>query len=419
MRRELMISVSKTLPGSRELLNRTAFLAAICLFFSTLEYLFPRPVPFFRIGLANLPILLSMKILPFPYLLLLALLKVIGQGLINGTLASYVVLFSFSGTFLSLMAMYSARKIQGVSYIGLSIIGAFFSNAAQVSLSILFIFGSNARFIIPYFFTLGLLSGTVMGVFANWFSSHSEWYKALLNNQVFTPKNNKIFEGKKSKKRSVDYIATFLHPKWRFFLGLLLFIPLFFQEVLLLKMLHVLALGILCKLSGKRISYFYFFNLIFWITFFNILSPFGLVILDLKIITITYGALEMGLEKALLLIGLVFTSLFSVSPGLQLPGRLGGVLAKMFYFYEELYSGKGKIRRLSFINDVDRLLGETQISGEQFNLNKPKNIQRKPDDVKSRNKKNFSKRGRNVLFTSVVILFFYALLLLGIILSTG
>ena len=405
-----MISVSKSLPDSRELLNITAFFAAICLFFSTLEYLFPRPVPFFRIGLANLPILLSMEILPLPYLILLALLKVIGQGLINGTLASYVVLFSLSGTFLSLFAMYAARKIPGLSYIGLSIIGALFSNAAQVSLSILIVFGSNARYIIPYFFTLGLLSGTVMGVFANWFSSHSQWYKALLNNQVFKPEKDINFESKNTNRNSKDYIAAIIHPKWRFFLGLLLFIPLFFQEVLLLKILHVFVLGILCKFSGKRISYFYFFNLVFWITLFNILSPFGLVILDLKIITITYGALEMGLEKAFLLIGLVFTSLFSVTPGLQLPGRLGAVLAKMFYFYEELYRAKGKVRRLSFINDVDRLLGETQDSGGKFKLINQKKIS---------NKKEFRIKVRTILFTSIVLIFFYGLLIPGMIFSTG
>ncbi|MDA3810699.1 MAG: Gx transporter family protein [Spirochaetaceae bacterium] len=397
-----MKPLSKKHHISQELLTLTTFLGALCLFFSTLEYLFPRPVPFFRLGLANLPILLSLKILPFPYLLLLALLKVLGQGLINGTLASYVVLFSFSGTFLSLFAMYSVRKIPGLSFIGISLIGAIFSNIAQVTLSISLVFGSNARFIIPYFFTMGLISGTAMGIFANWFTSHSKWYSALQNGYIFTPSTNNIAEQKvKKRKKSKDYISTFLPPQIRFFLGLSLLIPLFFQEVLILKIIHVITLGFLCRLAGKRLSYFYFINLIFWITLFQNLSPYGEVLLDLRFITITKGALESGLQKAFLLIGLVFTSLFSVSPGLQLPGRLGGVLARMFYFYEELYNGKRRIRRASFISDVDNLLGETQLAV----------LEDHPSNEKS-NDLYKSKKSRALFFSISILIFYYTLLAL-------
>jgi len=65
-----------------------ALMGALCLFFSTLEYLIPKPFPFFRLGLANLPILLSLSIFNPADVLLLVALKVIGQGLVNGTLAS-------------------------------------------------------------------------------------------------------------------------------------------------------------------------------------------------------------------------------------------------------------------------------------------------------------------------------------------
>ena len=398
------MSLSSNLQKPQDLLKQTAFLGALCLFFATLEYLFPKPVPFFRIGLANLPILLSLKILPFPYLILLALLKVLGQGLINGTLASYVILFSFSGTFLSLFAMYSIHRIPGLSFIGISIVGAVFSNAAQVVLSILIVFGSNASYIIPYFFTIGLISGTAMGIFANWFSVKSEWYHALVNKQIFKiPEKENLQNKTRPEKKSKDYIATFLHPQIRFFIGLLLLIPLFFQEVLILKLIHVLTLGILCKLSGKRIYYIYFLNLLIWITIFQLLSPFGQVLVDLKIITITKGALFSGFNKSLLLIGLVFTSLFSVSPGLKFPGRLGSVLAEMFYFYEELYNSKGKIRRKSFIADVDLLLGET--------INSPMTDHNKNNGIFSISITR--DRKQTVIFTVFVFLFFYSLLLFG------
>jgi len=382
------MSLSSNLQKPQDLLKQTAFLGALCLFFATLEYLFPKPVPFFRIGLANLPILLSLKILPFPYLILLALLKVLGQGLINGTLASYVILFSFFGTFLSLFAMYSVHRIPGLSFIGISIVGSVFSNAAQVVLSILIVFGSNASYIIPYFFTIGLISGTAMGIFANWFSVKSEWYHALVNKQIFKiPEKENLQNKTRPEKKSKDYIATFLHPQIRFFIGLLLLIPLFFQEVLILKLIHVLTLGILCKLSGKRIYYIYFLNLLIWITIFQLLSPFGQVLVDLKIITITKGALFSGF----------------VSPGLKFPGRLEGVLAEMLYFYEELYSSKGKIRRKSFITDVDLLLGETLNSPMKGNNNNTNLLS--PSITRDRK--------QTVIFTVFVFLFFYSLLIIG------
>ena len=355
-----------SLSDNNEIINKTAFFGALCLFFATLEYLFPRPVPFFRLGLANLPILLAIEVLPFPYLLLLGLLKVLGQGLIHGTLASYVVLFSFCGTFSSLFVMYGAKRMPGLSYLGVSVLGAMVSNTVQVGLSLLLVFGTNAALIIPYFFTLGLVSGAGIGVFANWFSSGSAWYAAQRGETVpaVTGRENATVQAsgdapvKKGRKKRKDRLAGLLLPGQRFFLGLGLLIPLVFQDALYLRILHVTLLAILCVLAGKRLSWLYFINLIFWITLFQQLSPFGKVLAQIGPFSVTRGALEAGIGKSFLLIGLVFTSLFSVTPGLRLPGKLGGIVGRMFFYFEELYQGKHRIRRKTFLKDVDQLLHE-------------------------------------------------------------
>ena len=57
-------------PNDRRL-DLVAFMGALCLFFSTIEYLFPKPFPFFRLGLANLPVLLSFDLFSPGYVLLL------------------------------------------------------------------------------------------------------------------------------------------------------------------------------------------------------------------------------------------------------------------------------------------------------------------------------------------------------------
>ena len=56
----------------------TALLGAFCLFLSAVEYMLPKPLPFMRLGIANLPILLAVDILPFPWFLALAAVKCAG-----------------------------------------------------------------------------------------------------------------------------------------------------------------------------------------------------------------------------------------------------------------------------------------------------------------------------------------------------
>lgn len=158
-----------------------AFFGALCLFFATIEYLFPKPFPFFRLGLANLPVLLALDIFPASLVLLLVLLKVLGQGLVNGTLASYVFLFSVGGSFASALVMIGAHRLFGrrVSLVGISLFGALASNVVQIYLSIRFIFGLSAWIIAPLFLGLGAASGLAVGLFANRFARRSEWYNKI------------------------------------------------------------------------------------------------------------------------------------------------------------------------------------------------------------------------------------------------
>jgi len=154
-----------------------ALMGALCLFFSTLEYLIPKPIPFFRLGLANLPILLSLSIFAPADLFLLVMLKVIGQGLVNGTLASYVFLFSAAGSLTSVAAMWVVHRFGGrwVTLVGVSVFGALASNGVQITLSVTFIFGEAAWVIAPLFLGIGVASGFVIGVVAERFRDRSKW----------------------------------------------------------------------------------------------------------------------------------------------------------------------------------------------------------------------------------------------------
>ena len=143
--------------------------------------MFPKPIPFLRVGIANLPILISLDLLPVPLLLLVVVLKVIGQGMIGGTLISYVFLFSAVGSFASAFAMLLFRKIFAarMSLVGVGVLGALFSNMTQILLARLLIFGEGAWLIAPPFLALGTVTATILGVFAERFVARSQWLASL------------------------------------------------------------------------------------------------------------------------------------------------------------------------------------------------------------------------------------------------
>ena len=174
-----MLRRSTTSPGKR--LDLVAFLGALCLFLSAIEYLIPRPIPFLRVGIANLPILMSLDLLPVPLLLLVVVLKVLGQGLIGGTLFSYVFLFSASGSFASALSMLLVRRLLGrrMTLVGVGVLGALCSNTAQIVLARFLIFGEGAWLIAPPFLALGTVTAALLGAFAERFVARSRWLASV------------------------------------------------------------------------------------------------------------------------------------------------------------------------------------------------------------------------------------------------
>ena len=175
-----------TMPGMGSLKNpetrkNIALLGAFCLFLSTIEYMIPKPLPFIRIGLANLPLMLALDIFPFPTFLVLVGIKVLGQALISGTLFSYIFLFSLAGTSLAAVSMYALRRLAGssrISFIGVGTLGATISNISQLSMAWLFIFRDNVAYIAPPLLGAGIITGIALGLFCELFTRRSQWYAA-------------------------------------------------------------------------------------------------------------------------------------------------------------------------------------------------------------------------------------------------
>ncbi len=168
------------MPGPTKRYEIIAVMAAMSLFLSTIEYMVPKPLPFIRLGIANLPILLAVFFLDFRSVLLLALLKVLGQGLVNGTLFSYVFLFSCCGTYAAALTMIGARRLfkAHISVIGVSVFGALASNCTQLVLARFLIFGKGVWMTAPPLLAIGLVSSLLLGLFAYRFLEKSQWAAA-------------------------------------------------------------------------------------------------------------------------------------------------------------------------------------------------------------------------------------------------
>ena len=93
---------------------------------ASIELAIPKPVPFLRLGLANLPILIALQVLRPRQLLLLLGLKILGQGMVQGTLFSYIILFSAASSVASVAAMWLVdRASRGLmSLVGVAVVGA-------------------------------------------------------------------------------------------------------------------------------------------------------------------------------------------------------------------------------------------------------------------------------------------------------
>jgi len=362
----------------------TALLAAFCFFLSAIEYMLPKPLPFMRLGIANLPILLAVDMLPFNWFLVLAAAKVVGMSIVSGTLFSYVALFSLAGTMVAALMMRGVRRAGGhaVSLVGVSIAGAVTSNAMQMLIARYVIFGEVAWLIAPLFLVTGLITGTLMGFFAEFFVEHSGWYSCAIGQSDFLNFDGDIAVNPKGKssqdpedgtpigkraacKRAVgnngrfarrQRYEAFFEPWISALLGSVVAIIFLLQSGIIIKAAYLMLFIAWAWLAGKRFSLVSTIMVSLSIVAANLLIPSGRVLFKIGPIAITQFALTEGVSKALSFEGLMYLSKAAILPGLHLPGRFGTIIAQAFQYYDRIIEDQGKVRAKTIIRDVDALM---------------------------------------------------------------
>ena len=382
----------------------TALLAAFCFFLSTIEYMLPKPLPFMRLGIANLPILLAVDFLPFNWFLVLVAAKVVGMSIVSGTLFSYVALFSLAGTMVSALVMRGVRRVskQTVSLVGVSIAGAVASNATQMLIARFVIFGEVAWLIAPLFLLTGLITGTLMGFFAEYFIEHSNWYAyatgtaemsgtedgsdtglgadsaddglwggahggagriggtgiGAASSEQTDAQDGTERQGARKASRSVRRrrYEALIEPWVVAVLGVMVAVVFLLQQGLFVKTLFLLLFILWTWGAGKRFSLISTLIVMVGIVATNLLIPSGRVLFRLGPIVITEMALSEGLSKALTFEGLMYLSKAAIMPGLHFPGKFGAIIAEAFQYYDHIIEYRGKVHAKTAVRDIDMLL---------------------------------------------------------------
>ncbi len=150
--------------------TRLGLLTGTAVILFVLESLVPRPLPWVRLGLANLPVMLALFLHGFGPALGVSLAKVFLGGLFSGTLGGPATMLALGASVSSLGAMAAVRRwCCGVfSPVGVSVIGAVVHQVVQLALAARLIGHGGVWALLPLAVVAGVGSGGGIGLLARW-----------------------------------------------------------------------------------------------------------------------------------------------------------------------------------------------------------------------------------------------------------
>ncbi len=154
----------RELPRERYLVM-LALLTAFSATAFAIESWMPKPLPFLRLGLANIPVVLLIYTRNTREAVLVGYMKVALGSVFSGLIFSPTTLVSLGATTCSMLAMILlTHSPVNFSVIGISVGGAVFHNVAQLGVVRLVIFPENGIFrLTPVLILLGIGTGIVTG----------------------------------------------------------------------------------------------------------------------------------------------------------------------------------------------------------------------------------------------------------------
>ena len=140
--------------------------------------------------------------------------------------------------------------------------------------------------------------------------------------------------------------------------GLIAMPAMLFNPFPAFKALQFLFFWFLCWLAGRKNSPLITISVILVIVAFNMLVPFGEIIYSIGRFRLTWGALFLGIERAITLQGLIMLSRLAIRRDLKIPGGFGELIGESFQYFAIIMDSKKRITRKNLMGDIDQLLIE-------------------------------------------------------------
>lgn len=324
--------------------DRVAYYAAIAIFFSTLELFIPKVLPFFRLGIANIPILLSLN-LPFSSFMVLVVLKGIGNSYISGNLFSIFALVSIAQSIASGVVMFGAKKVlKGqISNYGLSLLGALVSTYVQIYLASLYI-GKAITKLLPIMLTMSLISALFVAFVS---------YKLEISH-VPT-----LLWKEKKPSSAVVVIALAVSALSAMMIKTPLFALGAFISALILQ-----------RIAGRKIKLLPHFFIMLAMIVSSLLTPKGKVLFSIGTFDITKLALTTGLTKALALSTTIAIS--QAYSQVLVPGQ--GLIGKTLAYFTALFASFKKNESKNILSKARETLALSTLEESSKDKKKINNI---------------------------------------------
>lgn len=144
-----------------------SFLTTLSIVLSIIESYIPLingNIPGFKLGLANIVILVSIYKYGLKEAFYISIIRIIVVGILKTGLFSIYFFFSLFGSFFSILAMYIVKKINLFSIIGISVVGSIFHSIGQIIASFIFLKNFNLIYYLPGMIIFSCITGIIIGI---------------------------------------------------------------------------------------------------------------------------------------------------------------------------------------------------------------------------------------------------------------
>ncbi len=160
-------------PAELEQVRQRVFLAlfiALAVALHTIEALLPSPLPWFRLGLANILGLTALFLYGIRALWIVSLARILVGSLVLGNLFSPGFLLSLSGGLLATLLMATGYRLwqPKIGPVGVSVLGALGHSGGQLLIAwLLIVRHPSIWMMLPFFLLFSLISGIINGLAAD------------------------------------------------------------------------------------------------------------------------------------------------------------------------------------------------------------------------------------------------------------